>query len=62
MSLFAGGLGPVFAFEWLMTARRWQTYAMRSTTVLLLLGAMGIVWQEQVGRTATGRATALYMQ
>jgi ABC-type transport system involved in multi-copper enzyme maturation permease subunit len=48
------GPGPVFAFEWRMTARRWQTYAMRSTTVLLLLGAMWIVWQEQVGRTATG--------
>jgi ABC-type transport system involved in multi-copper enzyme maturation permease subunit len=47
------GPGPVFAFEWLMTARRWQTYAMRSTTVLLLLGAMWLVWQEQVGRTAT---------
>ena len=31
-------LGPVFAFEWLTTARRWQTYAMRSATVLLLLG------------------------
>ena len=49
------GLGPVFAFEWLMTARRWQTYAMRSLTVLPLLGAMWIVWQEQVGRTATGK-------
>jgi ABC-type transport system involved in multi-copper enzyme maturation permease subunit len=48
------GLGPVFAFEWLMTARRWQTYAMRATTVLLLLGAMWIVWQAQVGRRATG--------
>lgn len=47
------GLGPVFAFEWLMTARRWQTYAMRSTTVLLLLGPMWIVWSE-AGRTATG--------
>jgi ABC-type transport system involved in multi-copper enzyme maturation permease subunit len=48
------GLGPVFAFEWLMTARRWQAYAMRSTTVLLLFGAMRIVWQEQVGRMASG--------
>jgi ABC-type transport system involved in multi-copper enzyme maturation permease subunit len=48
------GLGPVFAFEWLMTARWWQTYAMRSTTVLLL-GAMSIAWLESpAGRTATG--------
>ena len=48
------GPGPVFAFEWLMAARRWQAYAMRSLTVLLLLGAMWIVWQEPAGRTATG--------
>src|SRR4051812_161135 len=48
------GPGPVFAFEWLMMARRWQTYAMRSATVVLLLGAMGLVWQEQEGRAATG--------
>ena len=34
------GLGPVFAFEWRMASRRWQAYAMRSLTVLLLLGAM----------------------
>jgi len=46
--------GPVFTFELLMAARRWQTYAMRSTTVLLMLGAMWLVWQEQVGHTATG--------
>ncbi|MEW4566478.1 ABC transporter permease subunit [Tautonia sp. JC769] len=40
------GLGPVFAFEWLMTARRWQTYGMRSLTVMLLLGSMTLVWLE----------------
>jgi ABC-type transport system involved in multi-copper enzyme maturation permease subunit len=38
------GLGPVFAFEWLMGSRRWQAYAMRSLTVLLLLGVMAPVW------------------
>ncbi|WZP00574.1 ABC transporter permease subunit [Isosphaeraceae bacterium EP7] len=38
------GLGPVFAFEWLMTARRWQAYAMRSVIVLVLLTAMSLVW------------------
>ena len=38
------GLGPVFAFEWLMASRRWQAYAMRSLTVLLLLGADRRVW------------------
>lgn len=40
------GLGPVFAFEWLMTSRRWQAYAMRSLTVLFLLAAMTLVWFE----------------
>src|SRR5436190_2480284 len=38
------GLGPVFAFERLMASRRWQAYAMRSLTVLLLLGVMAPVW------------------
>jgi ABC-type transport system involved in multi-copper enzyme maturation permease subunit len=38
------GLGPVFAFEWLMASRRWQAYAMRSLAVLLLLGVMAPVW------------------
>src|SRR3954447_10448871 len=38
------GLGPVFAFEWRMASRRWQVYAMRSLTALLLLGAMAPVW------------------
>src|SRR4051794_23984455 len=46
--------GPVFAFEWLMMSRRWQTYAMRSTTVLLLLGAMGLVSLESGNRAASG--------
>ena len=43
------GLGPVFAFEWRMASRRWQAYAMRSLTVLLLLGVMAPVlyaWPE----------------
>src|SRR5262245_39411287 len=38
------GLGPVFAFEWRMASRRWQAYAMRSLTVLLLFGVMAPVW------------------
>ena len=40
------GLGPVFAVEWMMASRHWQAYAMRSLTVLLLLGAMAPVWYE----------------
>jgi ABC-type transport system involved in multi-copper enzyme maturation permease subunit len=38
------GLGPVFAFEWLRAARRWQMYAMRSLFALSLLAAIGIVF------------------
>jgi ABC-type transport system involved in multi-copper enzyme maturation permease subunit len=39
------GLGPVFAYEWLMAARRWQGYALRSVLVaLLLLGLAGVWW------------------
>ena len=50
------GLGPVFAFEWRMASRRWQAYAMRSLTVLLLLGAMArLVWYA-VGRRRRRRS------
>ena len=52
------GTGPVFAFEWLMAARRWQTYAMRSTTVLLL-GAIWIVWLIDTDASRGGWLTAL---
>src|SRR5207253_1436024 len=42
------GLGPVFASEWLATARRWQTYAQRALFLLFLLAAITVVWQGQV--------------
>jgi len=53
------GLGPVFAFEWRMASRRWQAYAMRSLTVLLLLAAMALVWYESPAArlTASGAVT-----
>ncbi len=37
------GLGPVFAFEWLVLARRWQWYALRSVFAGLLLTALVVV-------------------
>lgn len=41
------GLGPVFAYEWLMTSRRWQLYAGRSLFVAILLVALaGICWRD----------------
>ena len=42
------GLGPVFAYEWLTASRRPQGFALRALFVLMLLGALGLVW---VGRT-----------
>ncbi|HEV3168643.1 MAG TPA: ABC transporter permease [Isosphaeraceae bacterium] len=46
------GLGPVFAYEWLTTSRRWQTYAMRALFVTALLLALGVVWWTNVaGKT-----------
>lgn len=55
------GLGPVFAFEWRMAARRWQTYALRSLTVLLLLGAMAPFWfaGPAAGETSFARQAQL---
>ncbi len=42
------GLGPVFAMEWLTTARRWQVYAGRSAFVGVLLVGLGSVWFSSV--------------
>ncbi len=38
------GLGPVFAFESLIAARRWQVYALRSIYVGLLLVGLTLTW------------------
>ena len=40
------GLGPVFAYEWLMASRRWQMYALRSGFAALLLVALFAGWKE----------------
>ncbi len=37
------GLGPVFFYECLANSRRWQTYALRSVGVAVLLFAMGTI-------------------
>ena len=41
---FRGGLGPVFAYEWLTATRRWQMYAGRAGFVGLLLVGLVFVW------------------
>ena len=38
------GLGPVFAFESLIAARRWQVYALRSIYIGLLLVGLALTW------------------
>src|SRR5271156_5076190 len=37
------GPGPVFAYEWLTTTRRWQVYALRALFIGLILFGMVIV-------------------
>ena len=39
-------LGPVFAYEWIRSSRRWQGYALRSSFVLFLLMALAYVWMN----------------
>jgi ABC-type transport system involved in multi-copper enzyme maturation permease subunit len=38
------GLGPVFAFESLISARRWQVYALRALYVGLMLVGLTLTW------------------
>jgi len=44
------GLGPVFAYEWITSSRRWQGYALRSSFVLLLLVALLVIWKTTIPR------------
>lgn len=48
------GLGPVFAYEWLMASRRWQMYAVRSLLVLILGLGLWMVWVEESRFAANG--------
>jgi ABC-type transport system involved in multi-copper enzyme maturation permease subunit len=41
--------GPVFTWEWLRPARRWQTYAARSIFVALLLAGLTVGWGLRIG-------------
>ncbi len=42
------GPGPVFVYEWLTAARRWQLYALRVAFVAVMLVGMMIVWNNVV--------------
>ena len=47
------GLGPVFAYEWLTGARRWQMYALRALYVAMLLLCLSAVWGPFEGQDLT---------
>ena len=40
------GLGPVFAYEWIVSSRRWQGYALRSLFAGMLLAALILIWSK----------------
>jgi ABC-type transport system involved in multi-copper enzyme maturation permease subunit len=47
------GLGPVFFYEWLIAARRWQMYAIRALFLLILLAVLFFVWWMHITEHAT---------
>jgi hypothetical protein len=53
------GLGPVFAYKWLTTTRRWQLYALRVGFVCAILAGMVFIWQIDQGNRAAGSTTSL---
>jgi ABC-type transport system involved in multi-copper enzyme maturation permease subunit len=53
------GLGPVFAYEWLMASRRWQLYALRAVVIALLgVGLAAVWWTKARGQPLTVRTLA----
>lgn len=56
------GLGPVFYFEWLTQARRWQFYAVRSGIAAALLVAAWLLWVSAPPHVREGRSLAAYAE
>jgi ABC-type transport system involved in multi-copper enzyme maturation permease subunit len=54
------GLGPVFAYEWAVSSRRWQGYALRSSFAGMLLAALFATWatRDDPGGTLNFRTLA----
>jgi len=50
------GPGPVFVYEWLTAARRWQLYAVRVLFVGAILVGLAFVW-HRVTRFRPARGT-----
>jgi ABC-type Na+ efflux pump permease subunit len=53
------GPGPVFAYEWLTTTRRWQLYALRAGFVSVILAGMMLVWQNVRGSSKPGQPVSI---
>ena len=53
------GPGPVFAYEWLTTTRRWQLYALRAGFVGVILVGMMIVWQNVQRYPSPGQTVSI---
>jgi len=53
------GPGPVFAYEWLTTTRRWQLYALRAGFVGAILVGMMFIWQMELSRTGPAQTVSL---
>ena len=53
------GPGPVFAYEWLTSTRRWQLYALRSGFVGSILVGMIFIWHNQASRDRSGQTVSI---
>ena len=53
------GPGPVFAYEWLLSTRRWQLYALRAGFVGSILVGMIVIWHNDAGRNGSGEAVSI---
>src|SRR5271157_1064688 len=53
------GPGPVFAYEWLTTTRRWQLYALRAGFVCAILAGMVCILQFNDPTIAAGSTPSL---
>jgi ABC-type transport system involved in multi-copper enzyme maturation permease subunit len=56
------GPGPVFIYETLLNARRWQVYAARSLFVLVILMGMIVVWIGSDPEVRSGQRPPTYQE
>lgn len=54
------GPGPVFAFEWLSTSRRWYFYALRTGFITVILVGMMLVWQSVARSTGPNQVVSIH--